>query len=255
MKNSRRISLKDFISLFIRSCTIEASFNYERMMSLGFAFCIEPVLIKIHKNPEDLKSALRRHLGLFNTTSVASPFILGVIVSLEEEFQNDHTFQVDVINKTKSDLMGPLAGVSDGIFWGSLRIVATVIGIAIALNGSYWGPVCFLVLFNIPNLLVRFYGLSLGYQYGVDSLDTILPILEQISLFLNIIVSLLFGAIVVNWISIDIKILVIPEYISPLLSIALFMIVLYCIRRKVKTVTIFWIIILLSISGVYLGIF
>lgn len=255
MKNSKQISTKDLITLVIRSFSIEASFNYERMMSLGYAYSIEPILKKLFTQPEELKSALQRHLGLFNTTSVASPFILGVSVSQEMSYHHDPTIPVDVINKTKTDLMGPLAGISDGIFWGTLRIISAVVGITMAMNGSYWGPISFLLLFNIPNLTVRILGLKWGYLYGVDSLETIYPLLERIVLFLNIVVSLLFGAILVHWIKMELKAFTDLSFIGHILSSVLFAIVLLCIRHKVSVSAILWGIILLSIISVYAGVF
>ena len=69
--------------------------------------------------------------------------------------------------------MGPLAGIGDSIFWGTVRIIAAGIGVSIAKDGNLFGPLLFLVLYNLPNLLVRIFGLKLGYQVGVNSLDRI----------------------------------------------------------------------------------
>ena len=69
--------------------------------------------------------------------------------------------------------MGPLAGIGDSIFWGTVRIIAAGIGVSIAKDGNLFGPLLFLVLYNLPNILVRIFGLKLGYQVGVNSLDRI----------------------------------------------------------------------------------
>lgn len=66
----------------------------------------------------------------------------------------------------KASLMGPLSGIGDAIFWGSLRIIATSIALAFSAQGSILGPILFLLIFNIPNLLVRWFGVKLGYKLG-----------------------------------------------------------------------------------------
>ncbi len=46
--------------------------------------------------------------------------------------------------------MGPLAGIGDSFIWGTLRIIATGIGISLARQGNILGPILFLLVFNIP---------------------------------------------------------------------------------------------------------
>ena len=40
------------------------------------------------------------------------------------------------INAVKASLMGPLASIGDSIFWGTLKIIATGIGVSFAAAGS-----------------------------------------------------------------------------------------------------------------------
>lgn len=35
------------------------------------------------------------------------------------------------------------------------------------------GPLLFLLIYNIPNFLVRYYGVLFGYKLGADSIDTL----------------------------------------------------------------------------------
>ena len=62
--------------------------------------------------------------------------------------------------------MGPLAPIGDTFFWGCFRIVAASVGGYPGLKGNLLGPVLFVLMFNIPHLLVRWYGLTLGYKLG-----------------------------------------------------------------------------------------
>ena len=44
--------------MFWRSLSIEGSFNYERMMSLGYSYAMYPIIDRIYKNEEDKKKLL-----------------------------------------------------------------------------------------------------------------------------------------------------------------------------------------------------
>ena len=59
-------------------------------------------------------------------------------------------------------------------FWGTFRVLAAGIGIAFAQKGSILGPLLFLLIYNIPNLLVRVFGMKYGYKLGAKSIDTLI---------------------------------------------------------------------------------
>lgn len=62
--------------------------------------------------------------------------------------------------------MGPLAGIGDSIFWGVLRVIAAGIAVGLGMSGNILAPVVFLLLFNVPSILIRYYGTFLGYKTG-----------------------------------------------------------------------------------------
>ncbi len=45
-------------------------------------------------------------------------------------------FDVTAIDSIKTSLMGPLAGIGDSFFWGTLRLIATGVGTSFALQGN-----------------------------------------------------------------------------------------------------------------------
>ena len=163
---SKNLTKKDLMGIFWRSMPMEASFNYERMMSLAFSYSMSGVIQKLYSDVNDQKAAMQRHLEFFNCTSATSPFIAGVAASMEERKANDPSFDESSINAMKAGLMGPISGIGDSIFWGSLRIIASGIGISLAKQGSILGPILFLIVFNVPNVLVRYFGTLWGYVNG-----------------------------------------------------------------------------------------
>ena len=168
-----KIEKKQLKSVFWRSFALQGAFNYERMQNVGYMYSMLPVIKKLYRNKEDQAAAITRHLEIFNTTPAVVPTIMGISAAMEEENANNPAFDVQSINAVKASLMGPLAGIGDSIFWGTVRIIAAGIGVSIAKDGNLFGPLLFLVLYNLPNILVRIFGLKLGYQVGVNSLDHI----------------------------------------------------------------------------------
>ena len=75
-------------------------------------------------------------------------------------------FDKESINGVKLGLMGPLAGVFDSFFWGTLKVIAAGVGVSLALKGSILGPLLFLLIFNIPHFMLRYYLTFIGYSAG-----------------------------------------------------------------------------------------
>ena len=88
-----------------------------------------------------------------------------------DEMQKD--FDANSINAVKSSLMGPLAGIGDSIFWGVLRVIAAGIAVGLGMTGNILAPIVFLLLFNIPSLLVKYYGTFLGYKLGSEYIQKV----------------------------------------------------------------------------------
>ena len=143
---------------FWRTFPLQACFCFERMQNVGFAYMMVPALKKLYTDKKDISDALKRHLAIFNTTPAVVSFIAGASIAMEEKFKKakDNGEEVDEesINAVKTALMGPLAGI----------------GTSLAAKGSILGAILFLLIYNIPNFLVRYYGLKMGYKSGVGFL-------------------------------------------------------------------------------------
>ncbi|WEV41255.1 PTS system mannose/fructose/sorbose family transporter subunit IID [Lactobacillus sp. ESL0684] len=174
MKSSKILTKKDLMKTFWRSFTVEWSWNYERQMNMGYTYAMVPALEKIYKNSKDkLSSAYKRHLEFFNVTPWLSTFPLGISIAMEEQNATDPDFDESSINNIKVALMGPLSGIGDSFFWGTLRVIATGIGTSLAMQGNILGPILFLLIFNIPAIIARYYGLFIGYNIGSSFIDKV----------------------------------------------------------------------------------
>lgn len=171
MSSNSRLDAKDLRKVFLRSFTLEWSWNYERMGNMGFAYAMAPIIDKLYAKKEDRIKALQRHLEFFNTTPHVSTLIMGVATALEEKNATEENFDDQVISNIKVSLMGPLAGLGDSIFWGTIRIIATGVGTSLALQGNILGPILFLLIFNIPHVFLRYYLMIEGYKVGTKLLS------------------------------------------------------------------------------------
>ena len=189
--NEKKLLTKSDINrVFWRSFTVNASFNYERQMSQGAQYALSPVLRKLYPDKKELGEALQRHAEFFNTTPMLCPFILGITAAMEEENATQEDFEPNTINSVKAGLMGPLAGG---------------IACSLALTGNLFAPFLFLLLFNIPNVLVRYFGCHWGYNSGMKALNRFeeLGLTEKIFTAAAIIGLLVIGGMSASMVSIN----------------------------------------------------
>ena len=151
---------------FWRSFTLYAAVSPAKQGASGFCYSLMPFINKFYKNDEEgKKAALTRSMSYFNTTIT---FIMGLVASMEKKNSEQKDFDENSINAVKSSLMGPLAGIGDSIFWGVLRVIAAGIAVGLGASGNILAPLVFLVLFNVPSILIKYYGTFFGYKLGSE---------------------------------------------------------------------------------------
>lgn len=267
-KNSKKITNKVLRNVFWRSMTMEWSWNYERQMNMGYCFSMIPAINKIYDNEEDRIEAYQRHLEFFNITPWISTFPMGISIALEEENQRDKNFDASTINNIKIALMGPLSGIGDSFFWGTLRVIATGVGISLAMKGNILGPLLFLIIFNLPALLARYYGLKWGYSLGSDFIDRIVNsgLLDKLTYGASVIGLAVVGGMVASMVELNIPLTLgsgedaqslsdlFNGIIPGILPLLFTLLMLFLVKKDVKS---HWILLLIAgigILGAYTGI-
>jgi fructoselysine and glucoselysine-specific PTS system IID component len=268
--SSDQITKSDLRRIFWRSLSAEASFNYERMTSLGFFSAMRPALQKLYANdPVALERAMQRHLEFFNTTSAMTPFINGVATAMEEVNSRRDDFDEKSINGMKVGLMGPLAGIGDAFFWGTLRVIAAGIGASLSLQGNVLGPILFLVIYNVPNVLVRYFGVMAGYRWQSAFLDRIggSGLMEKVTLAISILGITVVGGLTATLVSVPVAGTIgggenaqtvqetLDSIMPALLPLALTFGIWWLLRRRVHVLVLVVSIIALGILGTLVGIF
>ena len=206
MRSSKILKRSDLMKTFWRSFTMEWAWNYERQMNMGYAWSMVPALKKIYHGQKDkLAAAYKRHLEFYNVTPWLSTFPLGISIAMEEQNAESDDFDTESINNIKVALMGPLSGLGDSFFWGTLRVIATGVGTSLAMQGNILGPILFLLIFNIPALLARYYGLFVGYNVGAGFIDKVQKtgLMAKLSYGASVLGLGVVGAMVATMVSIN----------------------------------------------------
>ena len=206
----KKLNKKDLINIFIRSNFLLGSFNFERMQAIGFCVSLLPALRKVYKDDKPaMAAAMKRHLEFFNTQPFLATPIMGITAAMEEKKANGADISDQTISGVKVGLMGPLAGVGDPIFWGTLRPITAALGASFAISGSILGPIIFFVLFNFVRLWVRWYGIKYGYAKGTDIVQDVAGNrLQKLTEGASILGLFVMGALVNKWTSVNIPVVV-----------------------------------------------
>ncbi len=268
-QDENAINARDLRRVFWRSFQMEFSWNYERQMNLAFVYALIPVLKKLYPQKAALAAALKRHLVFFNTTPHIVTLLLGITTAMEEKNSQQQEMDGTAIDNVKASLMGPLAGLGDSFFWGTLRLIATGIGTSLALQGNILGPILFLLVFNVPHILVRWLFTRWGYVLGTGVLHRVQKsgMMESLTYGASIIGLMVVGAMAASMINITIPISfgageaktevqgIIDNIMPCLLPLVSFGIVYWLLGRKVKPLTIIGGMALVGILGSWIDLF
>ncbi|MCT3586042.1 PTS system mannose/fructose/sorbose family transporter subunit IID [Lactobacillus amylovorus] len=168
-----KITKKNLRQMFWRSYTTSHAWHYARQQNMSFEYSAIPFIKTLYaNNKEERIKAYQRHLKFYNCAVMFHPLILGVTSGMEEAranaLANGKDFNTDSIDSMKVALMGPLAGIGDSVIVGALRILATGLVAALCTQGNILGPILFFLIYNIPKLALRIWGIWDGYKYGSD---------------------------------------------------------------------------------------
>lgn len=267
--DERKLTKKDLNRVAIRSLGMEWDWNYERQMNMAFCYSMLPIIKKLYPNKDDQTEAMQRHLEFFNTTPHMSTLILGITAAMEEQNANDPEFETESINNVKVSLMGPLAGIGDSFIWGTLRIIATGVGVSLAAQGNILGPILFLLLFNIPAQGLRFYLMHAGYKLGSGFLAKVQEsgLMEVLTYGASVLGLMVIGGMTAENVGINVPLVIgsgetattlgdICNTIMPgLLPLAFTLLMYWLVSKKnVKTTTLLVALVIVGLAGSFFGI-
>lgn len=242
------ITKRDLWKIGFRGLLMEGNFNYSRMQAGGFCYSISPALEKIHKNPEDLKKALKNNLSFYNANPKMFTLPLGLAIAMEENKEKPAT-----IASVKAATMGSVSGVGDALDHSVMLPLTLAIGSSIALQGNPLGVLVFLVLYQAYRIPMYFWLLFLGYNAGISALEKLSDQAEKLGRAANIVGLGVIGSMVAKFVkletdvtlnagaaSIDLQTEMLDKIMPSLLPMALVWLMFYLVKKgKSPTVLIF----------------
>lgn len=266
---TKRLDNRDLVRIFWRSWMLDSSWNYERQQNMGYSYAITPVVEKVYEDgSEKQKRAFGRTLDFMAITPQLSTLLLGINAAMEEENAVNPDFDDSTITAVKTSLMGPLAGIGDSLIAGTLRVIGTGIAIGFAQQGSPLGAILLLLIFNVLGLLIRWFGLKMGYQYGSTFITDAAKggLMEKVTYAASVVGLMAIGGMIASYISLDLSMITvgsgdfaqpITDYIDMIMpclpQLAVFGFMYWIMGKKFKTTWVLVGTIVLCIAACWAG--
>lgn len=267
-----KLSKKDVAKSFWRwTFFSHSNYNYERMQSTGFAHAMIPVLTRLYGNDtEKLKNAMQRHLEFFNTEPHFGGVIGGISIAMEEQKANGAPISGQMISSIKTGLMGPLAGVGDTLWQGTIVPILLSFAISIGAKGNLLGPSIYVVAMFCIMWTIAYQLWMRGYFLGKEG---IMKILTGDMLKKTLTLSQTLGGIVIGGLTatfvqlstplkihagsavISVQQNVLDVLFKGMLPFAMTLLVLLLLNKKLKSTYVLLIIVLIAGIGAAFWIF
>ena len=270
-ESKRRITRRDMLGAWFRWLTFSHScYNYERLQGLGFAHSMTPIIQRLYKTPEEIASALQRHLVFFNTEPNVGAMVHGITVAMEEERASGGQIPDEAINSVKSGLMGPLAGVGDSLTQGLITPVLMAVGIGLAQQGNLAGPVLYLVMESAAIISISYFTWMQGYRWGKAAVERILGagLLQPLTEAATVLGLTVVGGLSATAVQLSTKLSitvgpqtvrlqtdVFDRILKGLLPLALTLFVWWLLSKKKSPLTVIAVIFAVGLVGTWVGLF
>lgn len=263
---------KQVSRMYWRTLAAGINFCYSRFMGNGFAYALMPFILWLYPKPEDQErkvAALTRHANYWNCEATMHAFAVGLIASMEMQAAKDKDFDVASIEAVKMSLVGPLSAIGDTIFWVTWRVIVTGIAISFSLEGSLVGPILFLLLYNTPKWMARYYLTFLGFKLGKDFLEEAARtgIIQHIIKAASVIGLVMIGGMVSRMIRVPLKLTfkmngieqplinLFDGIVKGFLSLVVIFFMVWLTKKRIKPIIIVFGSIAVCILFKYIGVF
>ncbi len=170
---TRQTRKSDRFKILLRSFAVQGSWNFKSLLGLGFCWCLLPVAERLMRTPEERSAFLRRHLEFFNSHPYFAGWCLGAVTRAEEEALAGMQTDKHEISLFKSRMSGPLGSLGDQLFWSRWRPLMVAAALCTAFLFGLIAVPLFLVFYNIPHLLMRWFSFKVGYRKGFNVIKTL----------------------------------------------------------------------------------
>ena len=268
----KKLSKKDIIkSYLIWTFFSHSTYNYERMQASGVLHALAPGLEKLYgKDTQELKDACMRHMEFFNTEPNVGGCILGITLALEEQKANGEDVDQEMISSIKTGLMGPLAGTGDTIWQGTLSPIALGIILGMAQAGNFLGPAIYLPTSGNVLFGLGYVSYTKGYYMGREGIGKIIGsgLLNRVTEKATVVGATVLGGLTASYVTVssglklklstgtlNVQTEILDSIFKGLLPLAITLLTVLLLRKKVNVNVILLILILIGTVGTLIGFF
>ncbi|WP_407855302.1 PTS system mannose/fructose/sorbose family transporter subunit IID [Enterococcus hailinensis] len=206
-KKEKLLTKRDVVKAFWRwTFFSHANYNYERLQATGVVHAFSPVLKKLYgKDEDEMKAALDRHMQFFNTEPSFGGPVLSMTIAMEEERALGADINDQTINGLKTGLMGPLAGIGDTLWQGTLIPILLSFTLPFGAKGNvFMGPVLFFALHWIIMTVIAYILWIQGYEQGKEGIQKMMAggRLSYIMTFSQTLGAIVIGSLAANFVKV-----------------------------------------------------
>lgn len=174
--SERSLSKKDVLKVFWKwTFASHANYNYERMQASGVLFSMSDIPDKLYPGNRQAKiDFMKRHMQFYNTEPHFGGIVNGLALAMEEEKANNPSITGEAITAMKTGLMGPMAGVGDTLWQGTIQPILLAIGISLVGAGSSVGAVFYTAAMAAIMLPIAYFFFMTGYKSGKQGVERLL---------------------------------------------------------------------------------
>ncbi len=176
-RRSRGLTFKLKLALFVRSLSLQASWNHERMQNLGLLTVMLPWARTQRRNLNQDRVFCRRYYEFFNTNPYLANFVIGGLVRLEEDRaaarDNGATLSPGTTTMFRDSLGRAFASLGDQLFWLGIRPAMAMAICLLGLHGQMLAVLGLVGIFAVGQLILRWRSLDRGYRLGFDLVDVL----------------------------------------------------------------------------------
>jgi len=272
METNSVLTKKDIVkSFWLWMFFSHSNYNYERLQAMGVVHGMSPILKKLYgKDVEQMKEACQRHMEFFNTEPHFGSCIIGISIAMEEQKSEGAPISSEMINGIKTGLMGPIAGIGDTLWQGTLVPIILSFAISIAASGNVFGPLIYILLLGGIMTAITYLSFTKGYYLGKEGIQKILSegILQKVMGMAQTLGGIVLGALTASFVGLsstmEFKIGatemalqkdILDQLFKGLLPLSVTLLTLFMLQKKMKPNKVLLVLVLIGLVGGLLGIF
>lgn len=181
-------------------------FSHEHMQTFGYMWAMLAVIKELY--PDDHKKQekiMECYHPFFNTEPEVGAIVVGITCGLEEaRFDGAEGVDDDMINGIRAGLMGPIAGIGDSLLIGTYIPILLGIALGLAEGGSPIGPLFYIIVWNVTEILFERWIFKKGYELGGNAVEVLVG--DQATAFREAVMVLgqvIVGAMAASWVTVS----------------------------------------------------